>query len=61
VDILGPEAEVTDQKIAEIMGIIHAALEGSGCIAVNATENGFACHGSYGVDWWVENLTAIDG
>jgi len=43
------------------MDIIHAALEGGRCIVVDATENGFACHRSYGVEWWMENLTAIDG
>jgi hypothetical protein len=52
VDFLGPEAEVADQKIAEIMDIIHAALEGGRCIAVDATENGFACHGRHGKRWW---------
>jgi hypothetical protein len=56
VDFFWSEAEVGDQKIADIMGIIHAALEGGRCIAVDATENGFACHRSYGVDW-EENLT----
>jgi hypothetical protein len=60
VDFFWSEAEVADQKIAYIMGIIHAAPEWGGCIAVNATENGFACHGSDGVYWWEENLTAID-
>jgi hypothetical protein len=50
MDFFWSEAEVGDQKIAEIMGIIHAALEGSGCIAVNATEQGFACHGRLGSD-----------
>ena len=37
VDFFWSEAEVADQKIADIMDIIHAALEGGRCIAVDTT------------------------
>ena len=42
----------TTRRDAAHMGIIDAALEGGRSIAVDATENGFACHGSYGKRWW---------
>jgi hypothetical protein len=42
------KAEAVDQKIAEITGIIHASLQRGAGVVVDATENGFACHGVYG-------------